>query len=103
MPSTLQERERGENFPVALRFLPHDLRDHLHAIYAIARTIDETGDNLPEGYGWQQSVLRLLDNAATTPEQLEQIRRNGYVLLQRAEDGPSTLKVTKPPARRQPH
>lgn len=44
MPSTLQERERGENFPVALRFLPHDLRDHLHAIYAIARTIDETGD-----------------------------------------------------------
>jgi hypothetical protein len=66
-------------------------------------TIDETGDNLPEGYDWRQSELRLLDNAATTPEQLEQIRRNGYVLLQRAEDGRTTLKTTKPPARRQLH
>lgn len=44
MPSTLQDRELGENFPVALRVLPRDVREHLHAVYAIARTIDEIGD-----------------------------------------------------------
>jgi hypothetical protein len=61
-------------------------------------TIDETGDNLPEGYGWQQSELRLLDNAATTPEQLEQIGRNGYVLLQRA-DCFNALKTVQQPSK----
>lgn len=44
MPMGLEERERGENFPVVLRVLPRGVRDHLHAIYGIARTIDETGD-----------------------------------------------------------
>lgn len=44
MPLVLEDRERGENFPVALRVLPRDVREHLHAIYGIARTIDETGD-----------------------------------------------------------
>jgi squalene synthase HpnC len=37
-------RERGENFPVALRILPRDLRDHLHSVYAVVRTIDDLGD-----------------------------------------------------------
>jgi hypothetical protein len=46
-------------------------------------TIDETGDNLPEGYGWYQAELPLLDDAATTSEQLEQIARSGYVLIER--------------------
>jgi len=34
----------AENFPVALRFLPRQHRDHLHAIYAYARMVDEIGD-----------------------------------------------------------
>jgi squalene synthase HpnC len=37
-------RERGENFPVALRLLPRKPRRHLHAVYAVARLIDDTGD-----------------------------------------------------------
>jgi squalene synthase HpnC len=40
----LRTRENAENFPVALRFLPRQHRDHLHAIYAYARMVDEIGD-----------------------------------------------------------
>jgi squalene synthase HpnC len=40
----LLRKERAENFPVALRFLPQALRRDLHAIYAIARTVDDLGD-----------------------------------------------------------
>ena len=39
-----RQRERLENFPVALRVLPRRHRDHLHAIYAFARTVDDLGD-----------------------------------------------------------
>ena len=45
--TTVPEREYGENFPVALRILPRDIREHLHTIYQIARMIDDTGDQLP--------------------------------------------------------
>jgi squalene synthase HpnC len=40
----LQTRENSENFPVALRLLPRKHREHLHAVYAYARTVDEIGD-----------------------------------------------------------
>jgi squalene synthase HpnC len=46
-PKPLRRRERGENFPVALRFLPKAVREDLHAIYAVARTIDDLGDAAP--------------------------------------------------------
>ncbi len=46
MVTALPEREYGENFPVALRVLPRDIRQHLHTIYAVARTIDDIGDEL---------------------------------------------------------
>jgi squalene synthase HpnC len=36
-----------ENFPVALRFLPQRHRRHLLAVYAYARTVDDTGDLAP--------------------------------------------------------
>lgn len=36
--------ERAENFPVALRALPARLRRHLRAVYAVARVIDDLGD-----------------------------------------------------------
>lgn len=42
----LRRRETAENFPVALRFLPAGLRRDLHAVYAVARTIDEIGDDV---------------------------------------------------------
>jgi squalene synthase HpnC len=49
LPSPVDEggwriREKAENFPVALRFLPRRHRGHLHAIYAYARMVDEIGD-----------------------------------------------------------
>ena len=40
----LRALERSENFPVALRLLPGDLRGDLRAIYDVVRTIDELGD-----------------------------------------------------------
>jgi squalene synthase HpnC len=42
--SRLQDRERVENFPVALSVLPKSIRTDLHAVYAVARTIDDLGD-----------------------------------------------------------
>jgi squalene synthase HpnC len=39
-----RQRERAENFPVALRALPRRHREHLHSVYAVARMIDDTGD-----------------------------------------------------------
>ncbi|MDQ1684823.1 MAG: hypothetical protein QOC82_1560 [Frankiaceae bacterium] len=38
-------RERAENFPVALRVLPGRYREPLHAAYALARRIDDIGDD----------------------------------------------------------
>lgn len=38
-------REGAENFPVALRLLPRSRRDALHAAYALARRIDDVGDD----------------------------------------------------------
>jgi len=40
-----EDREAGENFPVALRLLPARHREHLHAVYGYARTVDELGDS----------------------------------------------------------
>jgi squalene synthase HpnC len=40
----LQAMERRENFPVALRVLPRELRADLRAVYDVVRTIDELGD-----------------------------------------------------------
>jgi squalene synthase HpnC len=45
--AALASRERGENFPVALRALPARHRRDLHAVYAFARTVDELGDSGP--------------------------------------------------------
>ena len=43
----MRAQERAENFPVALRWLPREQRDHLHAVYATARLIDDAGDRAP--------------------------------------------------------
>ena len=37
----------GENFPVASRVLPREVRDHLLAVYGFARLVDELGDCAP--------------------------------------------------------
>jgi squalene synthase HpnC len=43
-PEVVLGRLGGENFPVALRWLPRALRSDLIAIYGAARLIDEAGD-----------------------------------------------------------
>jgi squalene synthase HpnC len=45
--SLLREQERAENFPVALRILPAQLRTDLRAVYDVVRVIDELGDSAP--------------------------------------------------------
>lgn len=45
--SPLREQERAENFPVALRILPAQLRADLRAVYDVVRVIDELGDSAP--------------------------------------------------------
>ncbi len=45
----LRRKAEAENFPVALRVLPRLLRDDLTAIYDVARTIDDLGDEAPGG------------------------------------------------------
>src|SRR6476469_6368031 len=37
----------SENFPVALRFLPRDVRADLLRVYAFARFVDDVGDRAP--------------------------------------------------------
>jgi squalene synthase HpnC len=56
--ASLREKERAENFPVALRVLPTRLRTHLTAVYAFARTVDDLGD---EGPGSPADRLARLD------------------------------------------
>jgi squalene synthase HpnC len=46
-PHDVRTPEKAENFPVALRLLPAWARDDLHAVYAVARTIDDLGDAAP--------------------------------------------------------
>ena len=43
-PAAVLGRLAGENFPVAMRWLPRSLRRDLVAIYGVARLIDEAGD-----------------------------------------------------------
>ena len=49
------DKARQENFPVASRFLPRDVRANLMAIYGFARLTDDVGD---EAHG---DRLQLLD------------------------------------------
>ncbi|WAL63041.1 squalene synthase HpnC [Amycolatopsis cynarae] len=42
--AALEEKKRAENFPVALRILPRDLRRDLGAVYDVVRVIDDLGD-----------------------------------------------------------
>lgn len=46
-PEVLLARASRENFPVALRILPREVRRHLEAIYGYARLTDNLGDEYP--------------------------------------------------------
>jgi squalene synthase HpnC len=42
--AVIAEKEQAENFPVALRFLPREVRADLAAFYTFARYVDDLGD-----------------------------------------------------------
>lgn len=44
LPSPALDKAAHENFPVATRFVPPELRRHLLAVYAFARLVDDVGD-----------------------------------------------------------
>lgn len=50
-----------ENFPVALRVLPKEPRDHLMRAYAFARFVDDVGDEAPGGPGDRLALLDVID------------------------------------------
>ncbi|MGI5273308.1 squalene synthase HpnC [Nonomuraea sp. CA-218870] len=54
-----------ENFPVALRMLPAGYRNHLMAVYAFARHVDDLGDEAEPG-----DRSRLLDDVETDLDRL---------------------------------
>ena len=56
-----RERERAENFPVALRLLPRGPRQDLHAVYAVARLIDDVGDDPGRSPGERLAALDALE------------------------------------------
>lgn len=58
----------GENFPVALRFLPRAARDDLARVYRFARFVDDVGD---ETAGGPEHRLALLDAVATDLRELD--------------------------------
>lgn len=60
--SAYDDRDRAENFPVAMRVLPAGHRDRLRRIYAVVRHIDDLGDEVP---GDRTTLLRAFDQDLT--------------------------------------
>jgi squalene synthase HpnC len=58
-PSVVRRRAGAENFPVALGLLPRRTRGELLAIYDYARTVDQLGDDHPDG---ASGAVRSLDS-----------------------------------------
>ncbi len=56
-PGAVMARAGGENFPVALRLLPRELRRHLLAVYGFARLVDQLGDEAAGDRGAQLDAL----------------------------------------------
>lgn len=50
-PPAVLAKARHENFPVALRFLPSELRRRLETIYGFARLVDDAGDEATSDRG----------------------------------------------------
>jgi squalene synthase HpnC len=57
-PTEVMAKAGGENFPVASRLLPSREREHLLAVYAFARLVDDAGD---EAAGDRLALLDELD------------------------------------------
>ncbi len=83
-------RAEGENFPVASRMLPRDVRRHLLALYGFARLLDELGDTAPgdrlAALDWiEEDLARAYEGRARHP------------LLQRLEPTLRECKLSREP------
>jgi squalene synthase HpnC len=68
----IDERARGENFPVASIFAPPKARPHLRAIYGFARLVDNLGDEAPCD---RKALLDELERELDGPPRTEVMRR----------------------------
>jgi squalene synthase HpnC len=68
----IDERARGENFPVASLLAPREARPHLRAIYGFARLVDNLGD---EARGERAVLLDALERELEGPPRTEIMRR----------------------------
>jgi squalene synthase HpnC len=68
-PGGVLRQARRENFVVASRVLPRNVRDHLLAIYGFARLVDDIGDEVPGDrlalLAWVDGELDAIDAGAT--------------------------------------
>jgi squalene synthase HpnC len=63
LSAAMSGKAAAENFPVALRLLPRRYGEHLMAVYAFARTVDDIGDEAPQAE--RMSLLAGLDEDLT--------------------------------------
>jgi len=63
LSAAMSGKAAAENFPVALRLLPHRYGEQLMAVYAFARTVDDVGDEAPPDE--RMSLLDGLDEDLT--------------------------------------
>ena len=68
----IEERARGENFPVVSVLAPRDARPHLRAIYSFARLVDNLGD---EAAGDRNALLAELERELDGPPRTELMQR----------------------------
>jgi squalene synthase HpnC len=81
----------AENFPVASRLFPRDLRPHLMSVYGFARMVDDIGD---EAAG---DRLELLEWLTSEVEAVFGGRRSGHPLMQRLAVTVETFDIPRGP------
>lgn len=81
----------GENFPVALRFLPRAVRQHLTAIYGFARLVDEIGDEIAG------DRLAALDEIDREIERIYRGEAPDHPLMRQLARSVKACKLPRPP------
>jgi squalene synthase HpnC len=95
-PGRILARASGENFPVASRVLPRDLRSPLMAIYGFARMVDDIGDEAPaDRVALLDRVSSELDGIYTGTD-----RRRLHPLMGRLADTVRALSLPRDPFER---
>jgi squalene synthase HpnC len=86
----VEQRARGENFPVASLLLPSGTRPHIVAVYGFARLVDQLGDDAP---GDRLALLSWLEDELRRAYQ----GRATYPLLRRLSATIAACKLPEEP------